>query len=38
MTRNRRTLHEAELEHRGWLGGSLLLLLLVVAGMGVPRN
>jgi phospholipid/cholesterol/gamma-HCH transport system substrate-binding protein len=38
MTRNRRTLHEAEREHRGWLGGSLLLLLLLVAGMGVPRN
>jgi phospholipid/cholesterol/gamma-HCH transport system substrate-binding protein len=38
MTRNRRTLHEAELEHRGWLGGSLLLLLVVVAGMGVPHN
>ena len=38
MTRNRRTLHEAELEHRGWLGGSLLLLLLLVAGMGAPRN
>ncbi|MBU6249623.1 MAG: MCE family protein [Cyanobacteria bacterium REEB417] len=38
MTRIRRTLHEAEREHRGWLGGSLLLLLLLVAGMGVPRN
>jgi len=38
MASNRRRLRESDLEHRGWLAGSLLLLLLLVAGMGAPRN
>ncbi|NDC34900.1 MAG: MCE family protein [Synechococcaceae bacterium WB9_2_112] len=38
MATSRKHLREADLEHRGWLGGSLLLLLLLVAGMGAPRN
>lgn len=38
MATNRRRLRETDLEHRGWLSGSLLLLVLLVAGMGAPRN
>jgi phospholipid/cholesterol/gamma-HCH transport system substrate-binding protein len=34
----RKRLRESDLEHRGWLTGSLLMLLLLVAGMGAPRN
>jgi len=38
MATIRKRLRETDLEHRGWLAGSLLLLLLLVAGMGAPRN
>jgi len=38
MATKRKQLRETDLEHRGWLLGSLLLLLLVVAGMGAERN
>jgi phospholipid/cholesterol/gamma-HCH transport system substrate-binding protein len=34
----RKRLRESDLEHRGWLTGSLLMLLLLVAGMGAPRT
>jgi len=38
MATIRKRLRESDLEHRGWLTGSLLLLVLLVAGMGAPRN
>jgi phospholipid/cholesterol/gamma-HCH transport system substrate-binding protein len=38
MVSKHKRLRESDLEHRGWLTGSLLLLLLLVAGMGAQRN
>jgi len=38
MATGRKRLRETDLEHRGWLTGSLLILVLLVAGMGAPRN
>jgi len=38
MVSKHKQLRESDLEHLGWLTGSLLLLLLLVAGMGAQRN
>jgi phospholipid/cholesterol/gamma-HCH transport system substrate-binding protein len=38
MATLRKRLRESDLEHRGWMAGSLVLLGLLVAGMGAPRN
>jgi phospholipid/cholesterol/gamma-HCH transport system substrate-binding protein len=38
MATIRKRLRETDLEHRGWMAGSLVLLGLLVAGMGAPRN